>query len=74
MKYRKKPVVVEAFKFDGDFKTRTGEHYVPLWAEAALHEGIICFAGERCQILAFFVSLSTANCGKKCAKEIYFCR
>lgn len=43
MKYRKKPVVVEAFKFDGDFKTRTGEHYVPLWAEAALHEGIICF-------------------------------
>ncbi|EKX89285.1 hypothetical protein [Peptostreptococcus anaerobius] len=45
MKYRKKPVVVEAIKFDGDFKTRTGEHYVPLWAEAALHEGIICFAG-----------------------------
>lgn len=56
MKYRKKPVVVEAFKFDGDFKTRTGEHYVPLWAEAALHEGIICFAGERCQILAIRTS------------------
>lgn len=31
MKYRKKPVVIEAFKFDGDFMDSTGNYYVPNW-------------------------------------------
>lgn len=31
MKYRKKPVVIEAFKFDGDFMDSTGNYYVPEW-------------------------------------------
>ena len=29
MHYRKKPVVVEAFQFDGDFTDIAGEPYVP---------------------------------------------
>lgn len=31
MQYRKKPVVIEAFKFDGDFMDSTGNYYVPEW-------------------------------------------
>ena len=33
--YRKKPVVVEAFKYDGDLKGSDGKYYVPEWAVEA---------------------------------------
>lgn len=42
MKYRKKPVVIEAFKFDGDFMDFTGNYYVPEWilnADYSFEEG-----------------------------------
>lgn len=42
-KYRKKPVVIEAFQYDGDFKTQDGKYYVPNWAVAALENGTIFF-------------------------------
>lgn len=32
MKYRKKPVVIEAFQYDGDLANSNGEYYVPDWA------------------------------------------
>lgn len=32
MKYRKKPVVIEAFQYDGDLKGSDGKYYVPEWA------------------------------------------
>ncbi len=33
MKFRKKPVIIEAFKYDGDLKDRNGLFYVPFWAQ-----------------------------------------
>ena len=32
MRYRKKPVVIEAFQYDGDLKSSDGKYYVPEWA------------------------------------------
>lgn len=34
-KYRKKPVVIEAFQYDGDLKDCDGNWYVPNWAVEA---------------------------------------
>ena len=34
-KYRKKPVVIEAFQYDGDLKDSDGNWYVPNWAVEA---------------------------------------
>lgn len=39
MKYRKKPVVIEAFQYDGDFMYNDGTYYVPQWAVEALESG-----------------------------------
>ena len=38
-KYRKKPIVIEAFKYDGDFIDKDGNSYVPDWATSALDSG-----------------------------------
>ncbi|WP_421000035.1 hypothetical protein ACOJIU_12620 [Carnobacterium maltaromaticum] len=45
-RYRKKPVVIEAFKYDGDFKKSTREYYVPDWAISNLEAGILSFEGQ----------------------------
>ena len=42
MKFRKKPVVIEAFKYDDAFINLSNE-YVPKWAESAHTNGIIYF-------------------------------
>ncbi|WP_346961126.1 hypothetical protein [Faecalicatena contorta] len=42
MKYRKKPVVIEAFKYDGDLKGSKG-YYVPDWAVKALEKKIMFY-------------------------------
>lgn len=41
MKYKKKPVAIEAFQFDGDLKGSDGKYYVPEWAVKAFKEGIL---------------------------------
>lgn len=43
MKYRKKPVVIEAFQYDGDFKYYNGNYYIPDWAIKAFEEGILFY-------------------------------
>ena len=43
MKYRKKPVEIEAFQYDGDLKGRDGNYYVPDWAVKAFEEGIMFY-------------------------------
>lgn len=43
MKYKKKPVAIEAFQFDGDLKGSDGKYYVPEWAVKAFEEGILYF-------------------------------
>lgn len=45
MKFRKKPVVIEAFKYDGDFKDSRGNYYVPDWAVKALESDVMFFDG-----------------------------
>lgn len=46
MKYRKKPVEIEAFKYDGDLKGRDGKYYCPTWAELAFENGTIFYGGQ----------------------------
>ena len=41
MKYRKKPVVIEAFQYDGDLKGKDGNYYVPDWAVKAFEDGVL---------------------------------
>lgn len=43
MFYKKKPVVVEAFQYDGDLINSEGEFYVPQWAQDAYNKRIIFF-------------------------------
>ena len=35
MKFKKKPITIEAFQFDGDFMNSDGDYYVPEWAVKA---------------------------------------
>ena len=44
MEYRKKPVVIEAFKYDGDLKGADGKYYVPDWAVNAFEDGIMYYS------------------------------
>lgn len=46
MKYRKKPVVIEAFKYDGDLKDAEGKWYVPDWAVMAFESGEMYYGIE----------------------------
>lgn len=46
MKYRKKPVVIEAFQYDGDMVNCHGIPYVPDWAFAALGDGTMYYDGQ----------------------------
>ena len=43
MKYRKKPVVIEAFKYDGDLKDKYGNYYVPKWAVDAYDKNVLFY-------------------------------
>ena len=42
-KYRKKPVVIEAFQYDGDLIDSRGKYYVPDWAKQAYENGILFY-------------------------------
>lgn len=46
MKYRKKPVVIEAFQYDGDLMASNGKYYVPEWAITADNDGTFKFKGQ----------------------------
>lgn len=46
MKYRKKPVIIEAFQYDGDLKGSDGKYYVPEWMVRAVENGIVYYAQE----------------------------
>lgn len=50
MRYVKKPVVIEAFEFDGDFIDKDGKRYVPQWAMDALGKGVMEFKGPELYI------------------------
>lgn len=42
-KYRKKPVIIEAFQYDGDLKNSDGCYYIPQWAIEAFESGIMFY-------------------------------
>lgn len=46
MKYRKKPIVVEAFQYDGDFIDRNENPYVPVWAIYAEEMDVLYFTDD----------------------------
>lgn len=45
-KYRKKPVVIEAFRYDGDLKGRDGNYHVPDWAVKAFESGVMHYGSH----------------------------
>lgn len=45
MKYRKKPVVIEAFRYDGDMIDCAGAPYVPEWAINAVNDNTMYYDG-----------------------------
>lgn len=47
MKYQKKPVVIEAFQYDGDLKGTDGKYYVPGWAVEAYEGGIMHYGASK---------------------------
>lgn len=46
LKYRKKPVVIEAFKYDGDLIFSNGTPYAPDWAMEANENGVFVWEGQ----------------------------
>lgn len=50
MRFRKKPVIIEAFQFDGDLMNSKGHYYVPDWAVKAWQEGIMYYQGAELYI------------------------
>lgn len=50
MQYRKKPVVIEAFQYDGDFINQNGEYYIPQWAVEAYENGTLFFDGATLKV------------------------
>ena len=46
MKYRRKPVEIEAFQFDGDMFTSDGKYYVPEWAVNTLNNNVLFFEDD----------------------------
>lgn len=46
MRYRKKPVEIEAFQYDGDMIYSDGTPYAPDWALKALENGVLYYQGQ----------------------------
>ena len=44
--YRKKPVVIESFQYDGDLMDRFGKYYVPDWVFDAIQNGVMYYDSE----------------------------
>lgn len=64
MKYRRKPVEIEAFKFDGDMMTSDGKYYVPEWAVNALNNNVLFFEDDGELYL---------RCEAGCIEHVYVC-
>ena len=60
-KYRKKPVVIEAFQYDGDLIDSTGYYYVPEWAQYANFEGILYYGDYKGKPGELFIKTLEGN-------------
>ena len=46
MKFKKKPIVIEAFRYDGEVTDKKGEYLVPRWAVRALQDRTMYFDND----------------------------
>lgn len=82
MKFRKKPVVIEAFQYDGDFVDKYGIYYIPHWAIKAHRGGGLFFKETETNPMELFVKTlegdMLANVGDYIIKgingELYPCK
>lgn len=82
MRYRKIPVTIEAFQYDGDLINSNGKYYVPKWAEEAHKNGNIYFKDidgkPQVMIIKTLEGDMTANVGdyiiKGVSGELYPCK
>ena len=49
MKYRKKPVIVDAFRYDGDLMYSNGEWSCPDWAKEAFQSSVLYYDSPNCE-------------------------
>lgn len=54
-KYIKKPVIIEAFQYNGDLKGSDGQYYIPNWAIDAFEEGIITYDSTDAEPCELFI-------------------
>jgi len=47
MKYRKRPVVIEAFQYDGNLRGTNGKYCVPKWAAEAYEKGVMHYGASK---------------------------
>lgn len=77
MKFKKKPVTIEAFQFDGDFIDSNGNYYVPEWAASAYKQGSLYFEGADLFVKTL-EGIHAASCGDYIIKgvkdELYPCK
>ena len=65
--YEMKPVVIEAFQYDGDLKAGNGKWYVPDWAVEAYEKGIMHYGSESCNILSCELFIETLEGSSSCS-------
>lgn len=68
MKYRRISEVVEAFKYDGDFKDSDGKYCVPDWAVKALEDKKLCYVSMNDDPPELFVRNVSEYSGEKLDK------
>ena len=77
-RYRKKPVVIEAFQYDGDFMNGDGIYYIPDWGVNANLEGILYFENDGKLFVKTLEGDMKANVGDYIIKgvngELYPCK
>ncbi len=78
MKYRKKPLVVEALRFDGDFIYSDGTPYSPQWVMDALDSGGMFFEGQGELYIKTLEGTQHVSCGDYIIQgvkgELYPCK
>jgi len=77
-KYKKKPIVIEAFKYDGDFMDSQGKYYIPDWAIVAFEKGKLYFKEDAILVVKTLEGEHIANVGDYIIQgvrgEIYPCK
>jgi len=71
MKYIRKPVVIDAFQYDGDLKGSDGKYYVPDWAVILLEKRKLRYNNAGTLYVDVPLLLATVNVGDYIVKNEY---